>query len=109
MPSSRKLPNIAPCPRPGCNKFREVRVEDNGDGKDNWWVQCRCGWQGPTRSTKRAAIVIWGIRRSDEEAERRGMELAADWLTEQGLLGTSSRLRDAITSGEVTPKRGGRR
>ena len=93
--ANRKLPDIAPCPSgcPGGHLW-----EDNG------WHRVQCPhWRGAWRKTESSAVDVWN-RRSDDAAERRGAMVAADWLTEQGLLGTSARLRDAIERGEVAGK-----
>lgn len=79
MPSNRKLPDIAPCPRPGCNGPVAVQSLGLRDRQ----VVCFCHWAGPIRKSERAAILAWN-RRSDAEAERRGAEKAAEWMRFKG-------------------------
>ena len=95
--SARKLPVTEPCP---CGKGCRVDVLAPFG---HWRAYSLCGFAGPQKDTARSAILAWN-RRSDDAAERRGAMVAADWLTEQGLLGTSARLRDAIERGEVAGK-----
>ncbi len=58
---------LLPCPfdDDGLN-IHNLKVRDNGrDGcgpADTWWVQCRCGAEGPNARDPAEACVLWNRR-----------------------------------------------
>jgi hypothetical protein len=106
MPSNRKpLPEIAPCPcgRKECGVVVALNVTKYRAFTD-------CGYAGPPRATRRAAIVAWN-RRSDEAAERRGAMAVARWMRDRPGFEYPSpiQIERAIDPGEVLEKQGGKR
>lgn len=102
MSKPKPLPEIKACPS-GC---RRVEVWKFG-GSDLFQVRSCHGWNGPARSSPRAAILAWN-RRSDADAERRRVdEIVTDtakWLVRVGYPVSAERLMNAHDRGEVTGK-----
>jgi hypothetical protein len=99
--STKKLPEIAPCPRPGCRGSAKL----HSSLFSMKFVFCSCGWEGPMSKTERGAILTWN-RRADAEAERRGAMAAVEWFRKRKCRGAASVLEAAIERGEVLRAKG---
>jgi hypothetical protein len=58
--TAKRLPAIAPCPKPWCKGKRHLRYSTMMS--HDVWVRCSCGWCGPARATERGAIDAWNKR-----------------------------------------------
>jgi len=90
-------PVLEPCPFDDGSRLHGARVRDNGrDGcgpADTWWMQCKCGAEGPNARTPEEATLLWNRRSVRGEVVENGSSPA---VAEVGALLTGAELMDEM-------------
>lgn len=84
-PVASKSAELLPCPFDDGQGLHGAKVRDNGrDGcgpADTWWMQCKCGAEGPNARDPAEAATLWNRRPSfppEIERELRGILAMTD-------------------------------